>query len=181
MKRFLMTFAAMLLVSVGAFAQSGTPLKGDVNEDGVVDFADINAVIAIMKNGGGTGEGTKYYWYVGQTDPSTMTTISPVVSDTTSPGWRLIGTTLPTYSASNKLYDTVARQADNSFIVTGTSLATQWVALPANCSACVRDGAGNDGTTVNICTQKSNVTIGGITYKVYEWNGKAKKLGYDIY
>lgn len=66
MKRLFLTFAAMLLVSVGAFAQSGeTPLKGDVNEDGVVDVADINAVIAIMKNGGGIGGDTKYYWYVG--------------------------------------------------------------------------------------------------------------------
>ena len=37
----------MLLVSVSAFAQSKTPLKGDVNEDGVVDVADITAIIAI--------------------------------------------------------------------------------------------------------------------------------------
>ena len=66
MKRFLLTFAAMLLVSVGAFAQSNeTPLKGDVNEDGVVDVADINAIIAIMKNGGGTGQEKYYYTYIG--------------------------------------------------------------------------------------------------------------------
>ena len=36
-----MTFAAMLLVSAGAFAQSSeTPLKGDVNEDGKVNVYD---------------------------------------------------------------------------------------------------------------------------------------------
>ena len=64
--RFFFLLAAMLLVSAGAFAQSGeTPLKGDVNEDGKVDVADINAVIAIMKNGGGTSEAPTYYWYVG--------------------------------------------------------------------------------------------------------------------
>ena len=48
MKRLFMTFAAMLLVSVSVFAQSGNnePLKGDVNGDGVVDVADIAALIA---------------------------------------------------------------------------------------------------------------------------------------
>jgi hypothetical protein len=42
---------AMLLMSIGASAQS--QLKGDVNNDGKVDEADITAVIEIMKNGGG--------------------------------------------------------------------------------------------------------------------------------
>ena len=47
MKR-IFTFAAMLLMSVCTFAQSGTPLKGDVNGDGKVDVADIVAVIEII-------------------------------------------------------------------------------------------------------------------------------------
>jgi hypothetical protein len=83
MKRFLMTFAAMLLVSVSAFAQSGTPLKGDVNEDGVVDVADINAIIAIMKNGGGTGESTTYYFSIGTTQvtSSNYTTANGATTD----------------------------------------------------------------------------------------------------
>ena len=202
--------AFMMLFSVSANAQnSETPIKGDVNGDGVVDIADINAIIDIMKNSGETpvngyywyaghnasdtyitasnftsiasqvttlpastdinptdtyvyvvapktatvriydpimnvdvnmktfnsSTGTytnaetevgdykiyrsaqlvlgltridvqpNYYWYVGQTDPSTMTDISPIVTDNSSPGWRLIGTTLPTYSASNKLWN----------------------------------------------------------------------------
>ena len=81
MKRLFLTFAAMLLVSVSTFAQSGeTPLKGDVNEDGVVDVADINAVIAIMKNGGGIGGETKYYWYAGTTEP-TASNISSIASE----------------------------------------------------------------------------------------------------
>lgn len=93
-KLFLLLTAAMLLLSVNVSAQTkkaaekkavktekratakkapaGTPLKGDVNEDGVVDVADIAAVIAIMKNGGGTGEETKYYWYVGTTKPTSL-------------------------------------------------------------------------------------------------------------
>ena len=67
---FLLT-AFLMLFSVSANAQSGgTPIKGDVNEDGVVDIADINAIIDIMKNGGGTGGETKYYWYVGIISPT---------------------------------------------------------------------------------------------------------------
>ena len=181
-QRFFMLLAVVLLSGASAFAQTESEtLKGDVNEDGVVDVADINAIIEIMKAGGGLIEPPTYYWYVGQTNPSTMTEISPIVTDNTSSGWRLIGTTLPNYSSSNKLYDAVARQSDNSQIITGTSLATQWVVIPNNSSACVRDGAGNDGSTVNICTRKSNITLGGVEYKVYEWNSRAKKLGYDIY
>ena len=120
---------------------------------------------------------TVYYWYVGQTDPSTMTSIEPVVTDTTSPGWRKIGTSLPTYSSSNKLFEYV----EGGEIVTGTSLAKQYIAIPANSSACPRDGAGNDASTVDMYTKLSDVTISGVTYKVYETVGKSRKLGIDIY
>ena len=67
--RFLIFLAAMLLGSASVFAQSGNnePVKGDVNGDGKVDVADITAVIKIMKDGGGTSEETKYYWYIGTT------------------------------------------------------------------------------------------------------------------
>ena len=74
--------ATMLLTSMCAFAQSentGT-LKGDVNGDGVVDVADINAVIQIMKNGGGTGEETKFYFYVGTEKPTSLSQASVIES-----------------------------------------------------------------------------------------------------
>lgn len=69
-KKFLMLMAAMLLSCASAFAQSGnnTPAKGDVNDDGTVDVADIVAVIDIMKNGGGTA--TAGYFYLGTTQPT---------------------------------------------------------------------------------------------------------------
>lgn len=54
-------------------AESQTPLKGDVNEDGKVDVADIAAIIAIMKANGGEDEGPVYYWYVGTEEPTTST------------------------------------------------------------------------------------------------------------
>lgn len=60
----LFLIAVVLLSSVCAFAQSGNsePLKGDVNGDGLVDVADIAAIIDIMASNGGTAT----YWYAGQ-------------------------------------------------------------------------------------------------------------------
>ncbi len=76
-KLFLM--AAMLLMSVCTFAQNNNPLKGDVNEDGKVDVADIAAVINIMKNGGGTTDGNLYF-YVGTEKPTSLSQATVVDS-----------------------------------------------------------------------------------------------------
>lgn len=57
-----------------------------------------------------------YYWYVGQTNPATMSEISPIVSDTTSSGWRLIGDTLPT--SGTTLFDGTGSININSSKVT---------------------------------------------------------------
>ena len=171
--------AAVLLSSACAFAQNDNnePLKGDVNEDGTVDVADIVAVIDIMKNGGGTDEKVKYYWYVGQTDPSTMTKIEPIVDDTSSPGWRLIGTSLPTYSSSNKLYD-----ATTSIELSEDTFVDVYIAIPNSSSAAIRDGAGNDGTTIGLCTKLSNtVTLNNVEYKIYKYNDTDLSFGYPIY
>lgn len=84
-----------MLLNVCAFAQSennGT-LKGDVNEDGVVDVADITAVIDIMQNSGGIGGETKYYWYVGTTLPTNPTNAEQNIGLNK---WTLLGSTLPT-------------------------------------------------------------------------------------
>ena len=62
-KLFLM--AAMLLTSVCTFAQNNTSLKGDVNEDGTVDVADLVSIMKIMKDAGGAVGEKMYYWYAG--------------------------------------------------------------------------------------------------------------------
>ena len=71
-KKFFLLLAAVLLGSVSAMAQSGNnnPQNGDVNGDGVVDIADVAAVLGIMKGGGGTATvgDSKYYYYVGRQD-----------------------------------------------------------------------------------------------------------------
>ena len=80
-KIFALFAAMMLLVGTTAMAQSDdtktsktteTEIKGDVNNDGVVDVADIAAVIAVMHEQGTVAP--QYYWYVGNggelTDPN---------------------------------------------------------------------------------------------------------------
>ena len=51
----LLTALMLVLGSSSVFAQSGdiNPVKGDINEDGTVDVADLVNVIKIMKDGGG--------------------------------------------------------------------------------------------------------------------------------
>ena len=104
-----------------------------------------------------------------------MNSINPIVTDNESPGWRLIGTTLPTYSSSNKLW------SGDNIIITGTSLAKEYIAIPAESSACPRDGFGADASTVDIYNKLSNVTISGVEYKVYETVGRMRYHNIDIY
>ena len=139
--------ALLMLLSTSAMAQSND-LKGDVNGDGIVDVADIAAVIAIMKqNDDGK---TKYYWYVGQENPASMTSISPIVDDNTSPGWRLIGTSVPTYSASNKLWDGVTNQ------ITFADRDVYYYAVPSSNIKIYDD----TGASVMDTFTQSEVTIG---------------------
>jgi hypothetical protein len=171
--------AVMLLTCVCAFAQSenGEPLKGDVNGDDVVDIADVVAVLKIMKDGGGTiGGPVTYYWYVGTEDPMTMTAITnPIPSNDPStaslgPGWRTIGTTLPTYSKTNPLWNN-----DYPINVSDTKVII-YVALPSD-QIKERNEAiappNNDSTenAWNINSEKK--TLNGVDYTV--WSSKISK------
>ena len=172
-KIFALVAAFFMLMGGSAWAQAD--VKGDVNKDSVVNEQDIAAILAIMAKNNGVAEKTKYYWYVGQENPASMTDISPVVTDTTSPGWREIGTKIPTYSSSNKLW------IGTNVIQTGSSLQKQYVVIPANSSAAPRDGAGNDASTVAMYNKLDNIVINGVTYKVYESSGKGFKFNLDIF
>ena len=173
-----MTFAAMLLMSVSAFAQSGeTPLKGDVNGDGVVDVADINAIIAIMKNGGGTSEGTKYYWYVGHENPMKMTSITPLPSNDASEGagWRTIGTSLPSYSKTNPLWDS------SDYIPTATTKSTMYVALPSDDIKSRNDITGSDVTGDGWTIGTTKKTINGVQYTIWTSINPKKSFSETLY
>lgn len=63
-KKILSLLAAFfMLFGTSAMAQVDSTLEGDVNGDGVVDIADITAVIAIIKQNAEANP--TYYWYVG--------------------------------------------------------------------------------------------------------------------
>lgn len=163
--RILMLLAAVLLGSLSAFAQSGNsePLKGDVNEDGTVDVADITAVIKIMKEH--ATPQTTYYWYVGQTDPSTMTSISPIVTDNSSPGWRFTG---------NTLTDTYYYDSTSNPISSNPSQNAVWYfALPENTGLGVFDAQNTNYATG---TPVSSVTINSIKYNIWK-TGASRKFG----
>ncbi len=76
-----MTLAAMLLVNIGAFTQSGATLKGDVNGDGRVDVEDVTSLVDIILSGKTYG-----YFYFGTTQPTAdnYQTLSGVVTSYTS-------------------------------------------------------------------------------------------------
>ena len=56
-----------------------------------------------------------------------MTSISPIVTDNTSPGWREIGTSVPTYSKTTPLWN-----SDKGVILYGDAKVTAYVAMPSN-------------------------------------------------
>ena len=108
--------AAMLLMSVCSFAQnSNTPLKGDVNEDGKVDVADIAAVINIMKNGGGTTDG-KLYFYVGTEKPTSLSQATIVNS----------------YPAE-QTYTNNSGKKSHIFVLTNSDKTVEFINLAVNC------------------------------------------------
>ena len=179
--RFLIFLAAMLLGSASAFAQSGNnePMKGDVNGDGKVDVADITAVIKIMKDGGGTSEETKYYWYAGQTQPSSMTS-NPTVDDTnfTNNKWHTlngnqISQTIKGGTAGNSWYVAVPTSKEFKFY---DSTLTEIDETAIKLSAISINNVSYDVWKSNSTGAKTNVymTVTPVPQQTYYWY-----LGYD--
>lgn len=165
-KKLILT-AAMLLMSVCTFAQSGTPLKGDVNGDGKVDVADIVAVIEIMKNGGGTAGETRYYWYCGQDHPSENSTI---VTDLNSPGWRFTGTSLDT--------DYTFVTTENTIGDTPLRAETWYIALPVETQYHLYDDI-DIISDADFITNET-VTFEGVTYNIYNIGVSPRLSGITI-
>lgn len=112
-QKFFTLLAAVLLGSISAFAQNTNPVKGDVNEDGTVDVADITAVIKIMRDGGGTAEQPKNYWYVGLTQP-TVENYKTIATEVTS--YNDFYEYTNTSSQKSKIYVLVANDVSLAFI-----------------------------------------------------------------
>ena len=151
--RIMTMLAALLLISISAFAQNvnSEPLKGDVNEDGKVDVADINAVIKIMKDAGGTSGETVYYWYAGQTLPTSISG-TPTVDDTNF--------------TNNKWHTLSASQISQT--VTGGTAGNKWyIAVPTSKGFTPRatDLITPDNSTIKLST---GITVNGDAYDVWE-------------
>lgn len=159
-KIFALVAAFFMLMGGSAWAQSD--VKGDVNKDGVVNEQDIAAILAIMAKNNGVAEKTKYYWYTGTTNPSTMTSISPIVTDTTSPGWREIGTSVPTYSKATPLWN-----SDKGMILYGDTKVTAYLAMPSNNIKYRNDITGEDITSDGWEAIGSK-TINNVNYILYK-------------
>lgn len=114
-KKILSLLAAFfMLFGTSAMAQVDSTLEGDVNGDGVVDIADITAVIAIIKQNAEANP--TYYWYVGQTQPTAdnyttldgiqQVTSYPSVYNYTVPKRGYVYILLSDNKSITKMYDT---------------------------------------------------------------------------
>ncbi|MBR4336771.1 MAG: hypothetical protein IKP91_00820 [Bacteroidaceae bacterium] len=122
---FVMLAAMFVLAGMSANAQvkndnpqrvdGETSIRGDVNEDGIVDVADINAIIEIMKSNGTT----TYYFSVGTTEVTTSNYTTANNATTTIPTTTTFSTTVRGYgyilAPSNKTV-TVVNNANNNEI-----------------------------------------------------------------
>ena len=161
-KKIFMLLAAVLLSGASALAQSGNPVKGDVNGDGVVDVADIVAVIDIMQNGGGTDDG-KYYWYVGNTKPTHIDK-SDVKTAPNEIGWHVMD-------------ESVSSMIVGQCVVENQS--TWYVCIPViNGSAFTKVLSG--GIDVTTTYRVTTETIDGQEYTIFEQKQASKKLKYEF-
>ena len=167
---------AALLLNVCAFAQSEntTPLKGDVNNDGTVDVADINAVIEIMKNGGGTGEETKYYWYIGQTKPTNLSS-DPIVTNVSDYSSIPNNTWMNKYRDENANISTLSTSITkmNGRAVGGDSTKSWYVAVPSDLGLIP---TASDYTTPDTAVAyQGTITVNGKVYKYYLYGANNRK------
>ena len=172
-KIFALFAAMMLLVGTTAIAQSDdtkntstteTSLKGDVNNDGVVDVADIAAVIAVMHEQG-TVDMTQYFWYAGQEEPTSMDE-NPVADDEnyTNNKWHTLADDINEFVGSSFIAKTITG---------GTSGNDWYVAVPS-----IKDlkPTASDNITPNTSWDiVENISINGVEYTVWRTNSTSAR------
>ncbi len=182
-KIFALFAAMMLLVGTTAMAQSDntktteTELKGDVNNDGIVDVADIAAVIAVMHEQGTVAP--QYYWYAGWTEP-TEANIGELVkkqlpTNSTQTAFANAGKTSTTTSGvtvdllNSKLYDDVYLNAAPADRV----MRNYYVVVPNGHG--IYDSLGN---TVHLPSDNTFTIVGTFTnHTIYRKNDASISIG----
>ena len=162
--RNLFAVCLLLLIATTATAQTqsdnteakaASAAKADVNGDGVVNEADIEEIIEIMKK----DNGVKYYWYVGQTQPTSLSS-DPIPDDT---------------NFTNNKWHTLADGATQikQGVQGGTSGNNWYVAFPESFGFEIK--ASDLVTTDPTATKLANISINGKPYNVYKLNSIAAR------
>ena len=124
-------------------AQGSNP-KGDINEDGVVNAADVVALVNIIMNGEGTSGEAKYYWYAGTTLPTADNITSIALGS----------------SNTIELWDGKEFSITNS----GTESTPAYVCTPVDFKVSWKD---MNGFTLNLVeVEGAGFTLNGVEYKV---------------
>lgn len=169
MKKKILSLLAtfFMLFGTSAMAQVDSTLEGDVNSDGVVDIADITAVIAIIKQNAEANP--TYYWYVGWTKPTSLETLKTLATGTHN-GNSLGGET--SKSSGEKLLT-------NSPQISNSTNTLYYVVIPSGYNI-------YDATLPNVpitntsFSEVTDVTIAN--HKVYVNNDTAREVaGLEIY
>lgn len=156
-KKILSLLAAFfMLFGTSAMAQVDSTLEGDVNGDGVVDIADITAVIAIIKQNAEANP--TYYWYAGQTKPTSMSSY-PTQDEITS------GTSDRDFKPNT--WHPLAEDATSiaHTIVGGTSGNEWYVAVPTSFG--FKPTASDLTTPDNAWEIDSTISINSIEYTIW--------------
>lgn len=159
-KKILSLLAAFfMLFGTSAMAQVESTLEGDVNGDGVVDIADITAVIAIIKQNAEANP--TYYWYLGW-DNNDWYGKPELVTSTN--GWN--------ETTTNAMPTTYNRTNGQPYSLKGTEEDTYLVLImPENWPVPTIYSSGKDGTyDISVIDAKS-ITINGVKYKLYSSGG----------
>ena len=167
-KKILSLLAAFfMLFGTSAMAQVESTLEGDVNGDGVVDIADITAVIAIIKQNAEANP--TYYWYVGWTKPTSLDHLKTLATGTHN-GNSLGGET--SKSSGEKLLT-------NSPEIRNSTNTLYYVVIPSGYN--IYDATlPNDPITNDSFSEVTDVTIAN--HKVYVNNDTSRIVsGLEIY
>jgi hypothetical protein len=159
-KKILSLLAAFfMLFGTSAMAQVDSTLEGDVNGDGVVDIADITAVIAIIKQNAEANP--TYYWYLGWDNEDWYTNTNLVTSTN---GWN--------ETSTNAMPTTYNKTNGQAYSLKGTQEDTYLVLImPENWPVPTIYTSGKDAKyDISVIDAKS-ITINGVRYKLYSSAG----------